>query len=132
MSIRKELRNAKSDYLKIYDREAELLFINLQTYEDLLNDPNTNLSSDNPYFEGCLQIPANTLNEPYLFLEKRDLEKAIEAYDREPDYFKAIQKFRKVESREATYARRVTPDFKLETIHISKVVIEAYKRYLEK
>lgn len=133
MTIRNELIQEKNYYFERYDRQPDLLFLNLKTFEDVLHDPDTDQIKDFQTFYGCEVILVNTLNNNSIFLERTDIEAALEKYklQRSP----LVEILRKLPAHRKTpqnpNMRAVIDDYSLEKVYIEEKIIIAYKHYEE-
>ncbi|MNZ08297.1 hypothetical protein Q4S33_14040 [Acinetobacter calcoaceticus] len=134
MTIRIDLVQGRTSYHDRYDRNPDLLFISLQTYEDILHDPNTDLSKDFNNFYGCEVITVNSLNIDYIFFEKTDLDVALEKYISQRTQLITIPKHLPSHSTSAptnSKLRSIEDDFTLENLQIEEKIIVAYRQSQE-
>lgn len=131
MTITNKIHEARVNFEKKFDNQPELLFVNLQTYEELLKAPQSVLGVPD-VIAGAELIPANTMQSEFLFFTHEDLGKAINLQQSSSRHDVSITKWCTTERKEAANpnARRIAPDRSLIHIWVPYQAIEAYKQHL--
>ena len=127
MSIQSKIYNLREEYEKKYDAEPEIIFLNFQTWEEILKDPNSTNGVPS-IIAGCVMIPANNMQEDVLYCDHSDMKKALKEYDG-TSYPVIIKKLAVVDRPEAQGARRIAPDRSFLNFQIPSEAIKSYQRY---
>lgn len=134
MTIRNDLIQEKNYYFERYDRQPDLLFLNLKTFEDVLHDPDTDQIKDFHIFYGCEVVLVNTLNNNSIFFERSHIESALEKYKLQRSSL--VEILRKLPAHRKTplnpNMRAVINDYSLEKVYIEEKIIIAYKQHEER
>ena len=129
MSIQSKIYDLREQYERKHDADPEIIFLNFQTWEEILRDPNSINGVPN-FIAGCLMIPANNMQEDVFYCDHSDMAKALREYDG-TNYPVIIKKLTVVERPEAQGARRITLDRSFLNFQIPSEAIKAYQRYEE-
>ncbi|MGA4854164.1 hypothetical protein ACPC5U_12930 [Acinetobacter haemolyticus] len=131
MTITNKIHEARIAYEKKFEKQPELLFVNLQTYEELLKAPQSVLGVPDK-IAGAELIPANTMHSEFELFTHEDLGKAIDLQKDSSRHDVSITKWCTTDRKEAANpnARRIAPDRSLIHIWVPYQAIEAYKRHL--
>ncbi|WIH75507.1 hypothetical protein [Acinetobacter baumannii] len=135
MTITDKIYEALQAYKNLYDEEPELLFVNLQIYEEILKEPQLNaelqpVKKDFTIF-GCKLIPVERMQSDFKYLSQADVAKAIKEFSISPTDLILIRKLEKTNRKEAANARRLGDEMMYKHFYIPYELIQAYQRYYE-
>lgn len=135
MTITEKIHEALLAYKNLYDEEPELLFVNLQVYEEILKEPQLQAESQpvkNDFnIFGCKLIPVERMQNDFKYLSQADVAKAIKQFSISPTDLILIRKLEKTNRKEAANARRLGDEKMYKHFYIPYELIQAYQRYYE-
>ncbi|EMK0759290.1 hypothetical protein ACT43R_04630 [Acinetobacter baumannii] len=134
MTIINKLHESLVTYEKLYDELPQLLFVNLQTYEEMLKSANTAIQAthENPLtFNGCEVIPVERMQAEFKYLSHKDMVDAVNQFNTMPNDLIVIRKAENTNRPEAANAERLGSEMMYKHFYIESSIVKAYKRNYE-
>ncbi|EXA60605.1 hypothetical protein ABTF44_08050 [Acinetobacter baumannii] len=136
MTIINKLNESLFEYEKLYDETPELLFVDLQVYEEILKSSHmvklSQPTNENPLtFNGCELIPVERMQSEFKYLSHKDLASAIKQFNIMPTDLIVIRKAENTNRKEAANARRLGNEMMYKHFYIDSSIVKAYQRHYE-
>lgn len=130
MSIFQRINENKIEYVDNYEHDPEFIFVNLQTYEEILLAPQSVLGIP-ATISGAILIPANEMQRPFIFLSEDDLQIGLVNYKvaREDVIFRKYMNTQR-KPIDNPNIRRIGNERMQTNFIIPYQAIESYKQYL--
>ena len=130
MSIFQRINENKIEYVDKYEYDPEFIFINLQTYEEILLASESVLSIPET-ISGSILIPANEMQRPFIFLSEDDLQIGLNNY-KVPREDVIFRKYMNTQRKpiDNPNIRRIGNERMQTNFIIPYQAIESYKQYL--
>lgn len=129
MNISSKIYQLREEYVRKHETEPELLFVNFQTWEEMLNSTQS-INGVPKEIGGCELIPANEMQEDLFYCNLDDLNKALEYFDGSNQSV-SIRKLTVSDRKEAANASRLGPELTYQYFQIPGEAIKAFQRHEE-
>ncbi|MDO3663393.1 hypothetical protein [Acinetobacter higginsii] len=128
MTIANKIYDGLNTYKEEYKEDPDLLFVSLYAHQQICNAPELGRFGTKSVV-GCELIPVSSMDQDYRFLNRKDVENAIIAYNNFRNDPVLIRKFVKTDKPEAANARRLGDEEVLKPLYIPLDIIRAYNRH---
>ncbi len=129
MTITSKIYQLREEYIRKHETEPQILFVNLKTWEEMLNAPQS-INGVPKEIGGCELIPANDMQQDLFYCNHDDLKKAFEYFDG-TNRDVSVKKLTVSDRLEAANASRIGPELTYQYFQIPGEAIKAYQRYEE-